>query len=190
MSSKASKQRDSWGENDYHPSESDEEEEALDASSSSDDDASEHSDSGSSDEEEQAVSAAPPRQRLSRKCTSKTMDRYQDDNFQGLMLADIHEDELEAALEEPVSSEYTVSSETTEGGTGHQDLANCEGCPTAAAMEELAEGPPDAAAEDYEIKLDLWVQAQEAYRDWSDGCWDEADTGMFYYGLPRGYAFK
>ena len=190
MSSKASKQRDSWGENDYHPSESDEEEEALDASSSSEDDASEHSDSGSSDEEEQAVSAAPPRQRLSRKCTSKTMDRYQDDNFQGLMLADIHDDELEAALEEPVSSEYTVSSETTEGGKGHQDLANFEGCPTAAAMEELAEDPPDAADEDYEIKLELWVHAQEAYRDWNNGCWDEADTGMFYYGLPRGYAFK
>ena len=184
-------QRDEWGEDDYNPN-SDEQGECLESeseSASASGESSNASDTLSSSSSDPSMSAPPPRARSTR--TRKPVVRYQDADHHKLMTADVHPDELKAALEDSVSSDATRStatSENTEAFVRHQDLAGFDNCPSEQLLAEVEAGPPDRdqchSVSDYEQKLELYVHAAEDVMAWEQGqpsIFDERDTALSYY---------
>ena len=182
-------QRDEWGEDVYNPN-NDEHEECSEPDSSS-------AESGSSNEtlssssSEASLSAPPPQPRARSTRTRKPVVRYQDADHHKLMTADVHPDELKAALEDSVSScatRSTAASENTEAFVRHQDLAGFDSCPSEQLLAEVEAGPPDRAQchslSEYEQKLELYVHAAEDVLAWEHGqpsIFDERDTALSYY---------
>ena len=182
-------EHDEWGEGDYNPN-SDEQEECSEPDSSS-------AESGSSNEtlssssSEASLSAPPPQPRARSTRQRKPVVRYQDADHHKLMTADVHPDELKAALEDSVSScatRSTSASENTEAFVRHQDLAGFDNCPSEQLLAEVEAGPPerDQCQSDYEYeqKLELYVHAAEDVMAWEHGqpsIFDERDTALSYY---------
>ena len=182
-------EHDEWGEGDYNPN-NDEQEGCSEPDSSS-------AESGSSNEtlssssSEASLSAPPPQPRARSTRQRKPVVRYQDAEHHKLMTADVHPDELKAALEDSVSScatRSTSASENTEAFVRHQDLAGFENCPSEQLLAEVEAGPPDRAQchslSEYEQKLELYVHAAEDVMAWEHGqpsIFDERDTALSYY---------
>ena len=188
-------QRDEWGEDDYNPN-SDEQGECFESeseSASASVESSNASDTLSSSSSEASLSAPPPRARSTR--TRKPVEFYKDDNRDALMTADVHSDEYEAALEDSVSSDVTISAATsdiTEAFDRHQELAGFDNCPSVELYAEYMDGPPDPkpgdSVSDYEQKLELYVHAAEDVLAWEHGqpsIFDERDTAQSYYMFPK-----